>query len=227
MKRILPLFLPLMFLALAAALQDKDQPANPDVPTITFDVYWEAATPQAYNISVDSSGKAKYSSRNLVKTKENNEDPEGSGFELEFTMSGAARDRLFQWAQEMNYFNGNFDYTKHRVADTGRKILTYADSTRHFQTTYNWSENRTIDQVTRLFTGISSTIEHGRRLQFKLRFDKLGLEAELKGMEDMAQKDELAELQIIAPTLQRIADDFSVLNLARQRARRLLESIPK
>ena len=54
------------------------------------------------------------------------------------------------------------------------------------------------------------------------RFDKLGLEDELKGMEDAAESHNLAELQIIAPTLESIADDTTVLNIARQRAKRLL-----
>ena len=54
------------------------------------------------------------------------------------------------------------------------------------------------------------------------RFDKLGLEDELKGMEDAAESHNLAELQIIAPTLKSIADDTTVLNIARQRAKRLL-----
>ena len=54
------------------------------------------------------------------------------------------------------------------------------------------------------------------------RFDKLGLEDELKGMENAAENHNLAELQIIAPTLKSIADDTTVLNIARQRAKRLL-----
>ena len=34
----------------------------------------------------------------------------------------------------------------------------------------------------------------------------------------------LAELQVIAPALQSIADDSSVMNIARQRAKRLLKN---
>ena len=71
-------------------------------------------------------------------------------------------------------------------------------------------------------SGISTTIEHGRKLQFLHRFDKLGLEDELKGMENAVENHNLAELQIIAPTLKSIADDTTVLNIARQRAKRLL-----
>jgi hypothetical protein len=109
------------------------------------------------------------------------------------------------------------------VANTGRKTLTYADLSRNFETTFNWSENAAIDQLARLFSGISSTAEHGRKLAYLHRYDKLGLEAELKGMESEAESGFLAELQIIGPTLDSIAHDASVLNIARARAQRLLE----
>jgi hypothetical protein len=53
------------------------------------------------------------------------------------------------------------------------------------------------------------------------RFDKLGLEEELKAMENAAESHNLAELQIIQPTLESIAQDSTVLNIARKRAKKL------
>jgi len=197
---------------------------------VAFDLTWEAFTPAKYFITVDSSGNAKYVSREKLQLPE--PDSKGSAseattesepdFELSFTMSPANREKVFQLAKDTNYFNGSFDYTAHRIADTGKKVLTYADSGRIFQTTYNWSENKSIDQLTKLFQGISYTIEHGRKLQFLRRFDKLGLEKELKGMEEAAQSGYMAEIQIIAPTLENIANDPAILHIARERARRLL-----
>ncbi len=200
--------------------QDKDQALHPSEPTITFDLFWEAATPQRYTVTVESSGKTKYVSRNPTRPEEGSDGPDPD-YVLEFSMSPASRDRIFTLAKEANYFDGNFDY-KHKVANTGKKTLAYGDPTRHFQTTYNFSENKDIDEITKLFQGISGTIEHGRKLQFMRRFDKLSLDTELKGMEDMAERGYLAEIQIIAPLLQNIANDTSVLHMARQRAQRLL-----
>ena len=213
----IPFFLSLF--SLLATAQHKNEPSNPEQPTITFDLYWADATPQNYTITVESSGKTKYVSRNPTR-KEEDADPI---YEVEFTLSSAKRDRLFTLGKATNYFQGDFDF-KHKVANTGKKTLTYADPTRHFQTTYNYSENKDVQEITKLFQGISNTIEHGRKLQFLRRFDKLGLERELAGMEQMAQNGYLAEIQIIAPTLQNIINDSTVLNMARDRARRLLES---
>ena len=198
--------------------QEQNGPQNPPVPTITFDLYWEAADPQNYRITADSTCAAHYVSRSPTKPDESQE-PE---YKIDFTMSPANCNRLFQIAKELNYFKGDFDYKQHRIANTGRKTLRYADSERHSETVYNWSQNSEIEQLTKIFQGVSNTIEHGRRLQFLRRFDKLGLDKELKAMEDLSQHEGLAEIQVIAPTLQNIADDSSVLNMARQRARNLL-----
>jgi hypothetical protein len=216
LPRLLTLFAP----AIAAPAQSPAQAENPAIPVVAFNCLWEAATPQEYTITLRSTGGARYVSSNPVRTSQDrSQDPD---YEIEFTMSATTRDKVFRLAQQAGYFNGDFDYKKHAMANTGKKTLTYADVSRHYQAIYNWSENTAIDQLTKLFTGVSMTIEHGRKLQFLHRFDKLGLEAELKGMEDAAQSHYLAELQVIAPILESIANDSSVLNIARQRARRLL-----
>lgn len=200
--------------------ENKDPKRNPPEPTITFDRYWEDATPQEFIITLKSSGEASYVSRDPTRIDKDSAGPDPD-YTVEFTMSPANRDLTFTLAKETNYFQGDFDY-KHKVANTGKKTLTYADPIRHFETTYNFSENKNIEQTTKLFVAISATIEHGRKLQFLRRFDKLSLDTELKGMEDMAHNGYLAEIQIIAPLLQNIVNDTSVLNMARERAKRLL-----
>jgi hypothetical protein len=219
----------LLFLACALALTlcpahaqnaASDPGLNPTVATITYDRVWEAYTPQNVNIVVQSTGTTHYLSRNPVKPPDQAEtDPD---FTREFTMSAATREKIFRLAREANYFNGDFTFKKHAVSSTGKKILTYADQARHFETAYDYSENKAIEEITNLFQAISNTIEHGRKLEYLHRFDKLGLEAELKGMESALEGHNLAELQVIAPALQSIADDAAVMNIARQRARRLL-----
>jgi hypothetical protein len=221
-RHILFLLLTSSVLALSATAQNPDPVENPPIPTVTFNCLWEAATPQLYTITARSTGTAHYVSGNPARKSDDPAQAADPDYTLEFTLSSPGAAKVFVLATQARYFDGDFDYKK-RVANTGAKTLTYADLTRHFQTTYNWSENAAIDQLTSYFQGISATIEHGRKLQFLHRYDKLGLEAHLKGMEDEAQSHYLAELQIIAPTLESIANDSSVLNIARQRARRLLQ----
>src|SRR6185437_1082055 len=206
MKRAGLIFI-LIVLPAALALWGQNEQQNPVLPTITFDRVWEAYKPQDVTITVQSTGSAKYLSRNPFTTPDQTgTDPD---YMLDFTVSTRNQKRLFRDAREANYFNGDFSYKKHVVASTGKKTLTYSD-------------NKVIEEITNIFSGISNTIEHGRKLVFLHRFDKLGLEEELKGMESAAEGNNLAEIQIIAPTLKSIADDSKVLNIARQRAKRLL-----
>jgi hypothetical protein len=213
-------FLCLTISLLYAQKSEPDGDRNPKVPTITYDRLWEEFTPQNVTITVQSDGATKYVSRSPLKSKSEQEaDPE---YMLQFTMSKQNREKLFRDAKDADYFHGDFRFTRHAVSSTGKKTLTYADQSRHFETTYDYSENKNIEDITGIFQGISNTIEHGRKLVFLRRFDRLGLEAELKGMESAAESHSLEELQVIAPLLEEIAQDPAILNIARQRAKRLL-----
>lgn len=217
-----------LLIAFASAVlsQTPEQQFHPRVPTVTFDLIWEQAVPQEYTIRTQADGPSTYVSRNPLKPVEPGEEKEPD-YTLDFTMSPANQRKIFKLARQANYFNGDFEYKAHAVANTGKKTLTYADQARHFQTAYNHSENKAIQELTETFQGISTTVEFGRKLQFKHKYDKLGLESELKAMEEAAENHNLAEIEIVAPTLKSIADDSSVLNIARQRANRLLMKAAK
>jgi len=216
--------LPLLLLLLAApgfAQAPDPGPANkradrPALPTVTFTVDWpQGAKPQHYALKLDSSGRAAYTS---VDDTTNPGEPYG----LEFIVSDSARDRIFSAARQLNYFNGNFDFTKHKIAFTGTKTLGYSDPQRSSQTTFNWSENAGLMDVTHWLQAICATIAYGRQLEHDLRYDRLSLNSDLKSLEQAAQDNFVAELHSIEPVLRQIADNPNVLDLARQRARHLL-----
>jgi hypothetical protein len=194
---------------------------RPAAPTVTFTFDWSSIEPHRYVISVDSSGNAAYRSWTADPTAE--QSTAGDPYLLKFTMSAAARDRIFALVRQLKYFNGDFEYHKHRVAFTGDKTLAYADPDKRYETRYNWSENAGIDELTVLFQGMSPTIESGRRLERLRRFDRLGLDAELKSLEHLAVGHQATELQLLAPILEQFAGDSGVMNIARQRARHILQ----
>lgn len=59
-------------------------------------------------------------------------------------------------------------------------------------------------------------------MEYDYRFQKLALENELKQMEEQAKDGQLGELAVVAPILQKIAADTTVINVSRARAQRLL-----
>jgi hypothetical protein len=227
-RKLLSVELVMMAVCCCLPAQDHARTAASAVaPTVTFTLDRPALEPHHYTISVDAIGRGSYqiapahaganwiSEESLVS--------EGPPEIVKFTMDPATVRHVFELARQTNYFHGDFDYHKHRIADTGSKTLAYADSSRAGQTAYNWSENSAIAELTRIFTGVAATLDLAPRLQYLLAHDKLGLDQELGNIERLAASGELAELQIMAPVLQQIASDPSVMNVARERARRLLQ----
>jgi len=189
-------------------------------PIITFTLNFPDFKPPFYNISVESSGRSEYKST----PQPNNV---GDPYLLKFVMSEPTRTRLFEAARQLNFFRGNFDYTKSKIAFTGTKTLSFKNAKEEHETTYNWSENPMIQAITSTFENISETIELGRQLEDKYRYDKLGVDAILKLMEQEAKDNRLAELQAVQPILTRVAKDSSLMNISRRRAEFLLTKVPK
>ncbi|MGZ4788737.1 MAG: hypothetical protein ACXVZX_09470, partial [Terriglobales bacterium] len=199
---------------------EPDQTPEKTPPIITFTLNFPEFKPPFYNISVESSGRSEYKST----PQPNNV---GDPYLLKFVMSEPARTRLFEAARQLNFFRGNFEYTKSKVAFTGTKTLTFKNAKEEHETTYTWSDNPMIQEITTTFQNISETIELGRQLEDKYRYDKLGVDAILKVMEQEAKDKRLIELQAIQPILTRVAKDPTLMNISRRRAEFLLTKVPK
>lgn len=192
----------------------------PALPSVTFTQAFPRVEPAYFSLRMDSAGHAVYESR---REEGRPGQPElGEPSRIEFEASQATVRRIFELARSLDYFQGDWDFKKHRIADSGRKTLSYSDSARTHQTTYNWSENRAIQELTEIFQGISNTQEAAHELDRLRRYDRLGLNQQLEHMEKMAKDGWLRELQVIAPLLEKLAGDREIMHIARLRAQRLL-----
>jgi hypothetical protein len=214
---LLPLF---AFSALPASAQNSLDPGtlNASVPTVSFELDWKVSDPQWYEITVDQNGQATYDSRPHAADNQ----PPGEPYSLRFIMSQPNRTRIFQIAGALHDFQGNFE-TRAKIAQTGKKTLTFRHGNEVNKTTLNYSDNPQMNELVALFQKMSTTFEAAQKLDYDMRFDKLGLDRDLKVMVRLDKDNELAELQVIAPTLERIANDESVINIARQKAKQLLQ----
>jgi hypothetical protein len=218
MKKILK-FLIATSLITSSAFAQTPAPPNKAVPAVvrfTFD-HEEMEIPH-YSFEVDSTGHATYKS---VGKPEADGQPET--LEKQFTLNEKTRDRIFELAKKADYFNGNFDFTKNKIAFTGKKTLAYSDATHNGTTTVNWSENPSITELNSIFQGISATLEAEPRLNRLRRYDKLGLNAELATLERQAQLGFLKEIVLIEGVLREISQDGNIMGLARKRADHLLQ----
>lgn len=203
------------------------EPANgpdPELPRVSFVFEHPEVAPNHFEIVVDSTGRGSYSSHSELKAESTESSAlKNEDLERTFSLSAKTRDRIFNLAKTSRYFDGDFDYTKSRVAFTGKKTLSYTDKKQARSTTFNWSENSAVEELGGIFLGISSTLESGWRLEQLLQHEKLALNAELARLEQSYKNSQTKEMQLIAEVLQRIANDPTVMVVARRRAERLLQ----
>ncbi|MGA8763470.1 MAG: hypothetical protein WB562_11455 [Candidatus Sulfotelmatobacter sp.] len=188
------------------------------VAIVTFTLDFPASNPSHYSISVRQDGHSTYKSS--AKTSPDSED---EFYESEFELSSANRDRIFAWAGQAGFFAEKLDSGNRKLAFTGTKTFDYQDGRRKYTQAFNYSSIAAVQQLTSLFQSMGSTLDYGRRLAYFHRYQKLALDDELKSMENQAKSNQLSEIRSVAPVLQEILDDTSVITLVRARAHRLLE----
>jgi hypothetical protein len=196
--------------------------AASDGASISFSLDFPNSSPEHYEILVQSDGQAHYVSSGRISPDSDVRDD----YEASFTLSEATRARIFELAEKARYFSEKVDSGNKKLAFTGAKKLVYKDDKQNSSAEYNYSTQPAVQQLTTLFQSVGATLEFGRRLTYYHRYQKLALDDETKRMEDQARSGELAELKAVAPILQKIYDDNSVMKVARARALRILQMAP-
>jgi hypothetical protein len=208
----------LLFIAAAVLPLYSQRAASDAAAVVTFTLDFPDSDPSHYSIAVGQDGQGTYESS--AKTSP---DSEEQLYESEFEVSRTNRERIFALARQAGLFAGTLDSGNHKLAFTGKKTLSYQDGQRKYSAAFNYSTIPAVQQLTELFQNIASTLDYGRRLAYSHRYQKLALDDELKRMETQAKNNELSEIRSIAPVLQEIVDDASVITVVRARAQRLIE----
>jgi hypothetical protein len=194
---------------------------------VAFKFDWDQGLPWVrYTITVDDAGNAHFEGAGNPS-----ESGEGDSFSQDFTMTESNRQKVFELAKKLDYFQGNFETKQKNIAQTGQKTLEYHGTTAGggqrtvHASTYNFSPNSDVQELTRLFQAIAATVDYGRKLEFQYRFDKLGMDARLQSLQDARATHFVEELQAIEPILQKIAADPNMMHINRMAAKQLLKTL--
>jgi hypothetical protein len=233
-------FFQLLTLAFAFAGTASAQTNSASQPaSVTFKFSWQQAHPSSYIVVIHNDGAADYDSQDsgLTSPQQRNWPVESNAAQVSQTQEAQSQDPLhkhfrasdtlvknvFSLAEKTHHFAGDFEFRKHPIAQSGIKTLIYDSGSEHHYTTYNWSEDQAIQELTSIFEGISNTIEAARKLEFDRRFEKLELDEDLGNLEKLSNDGRLQEVQIIAPLLRELSSDRTVLHMAQLRAERILK----
>jgi hypothetical protein len=192
--------------------------AQQSVSSVAFEQTFPGSEPEHYSIAITSACHATYQSDEKINDQSAAED----SYHFDFVVTPSNCTKIFDLTKGAHYFEGNVDSKKKNIASTGMKTLSYKDAQRSTKATYNYSPIPAVLELTRIFQSLGATMEFGRRLEYDRRYQKLALDEDLKKMEGQTGVNALEELSAIVPTLQKIVNDPSMMNVVRARAQRLI-----
>jgi len=109
------------------------------------------------------------------------------------------------------------------IASIGRMTLTIYANDETVQCVFEYSDEESLNAAAAAFESIAETMRYGERLQHELRYDRLGLDAEIDSLISESKDGRVIEVQNIASVLQSIVDDDRVMERVRRKAARLLQ----
>jgi hypothetical protein len=187
---------------------------GPTFPTVEFTQEWWSLNPPQYKIRVDKIGNAHYHST------PNSTEQNGEPYELDFNLSNATRDKIFNDLQTLNFLATPIADVP---GDSGTHTIVYAYMETLHSASYHGTSNATAKQLTAVFQGISDTLETARRIDKAHKSKDPALADEMTRMLARAKAGELVELQLAVPVLQSITGDTSVSADIRSQAQTVLK----
>jgi hypothetical protein len=183
---------------------------------LTFRRIFKSSTPEFIEISVrEDSDEATYEIRQL------DDDPE----KLPFEVSAPLRGKMFEFAGQLNRFQGQ-DLDVHRkIANLGEKTFRWEKGSEVHEAVFNYTLNTAAAQLLQIFEGLARQQELLMLLERRMKYDRLGINDALLQFESDLNRKLLPEPQRALPALDQIASDTRFVDIARQRARAVAERI--
>lgn len=108
------------------------------------------------------------------------------------------------------------------LAQTGKKVLTIEDGAGVQTCSFNYSEDKRVEDAVAAFGAMATTLEERPLLEHLRRYDRLGLDAELGNFLESVQAGRAIEVGNLASVLKQLASDDALMDRVRSRASTLL-----
>lgn len=190
--------------------------------TLQFSLDRGGATVTQYTIQVDNTGVGSYTPHLVPASPAQPSAPTAVPDARAIRVSPELLKKLFAAVPMVE--GGRCETHSKGIAKTGVKVLHYRASDRDAQCTFNYSDDERVNEAASTFEAIAQTLEYGDRLRAKLRFDRLGLDAELDGLQTAVADQRALEVANIAPVLHSILADERVMDRVRRKVEQLLQS---
>jgi hypothetical protein len=185
------------------------------LPALSYAKTMKGSVPAYERVVVRSDGTGEY----------NSQSPSEPVLTRTLTLSPPVTHKLFSLAAKLHDFQGvELESHKH-VANLGLKIFRYQDGSQVNEVQFNYSLNRTAEELTDLFESVASVERHIVALDYAMRYDPLGLPRQLELIQVDLDNNALVDPQLMAATLDRIVGNSRYMHLAQARAEDILQEI--
>jgi hypothetical protein len=203
----------ILLLGVALPSRAMAQVAAVSQPTVSFTKEFPGSEPAYYSISLRQDGEALY--RTAPEEKP-----------AEFRLSAESTQPIFSLAQKLSLFREIEVESGRKVAQMGKKTFGYQDGAEATEVSFNHTENPDAVALLALFERLSATMRHRDRLEYLVRFDRLGVVKELLQIEVDLDQGRLLEAALLAPLLEKVRTNKALVNVAQERAGKILAKLP-
>jgi hypothetical protein len=213
--KLLTLFVVVFASALLASTGIGGDQPSAAAARLTYTKLLKGSTPEYLAITVTTNGEATFEGRKADEPSTPHP----------FRLSESTTRRVFQLAEALGYFR-SIDLESHRkVANLGLKTFIYEADGRRNQAQFNYTLLRDAQDLAELFERVASVEQYILTLEHAIKYDHLSLPDTLRQIQIDLGKRDLADPELMAPTLEKIASNPRFLHLAQSRAQQILQRL--
>ena len=190
--------------------------------TVTVDYSNPGLTPAHWTLELHRDGRGYFRADGAKPHTTGVERLEAGAVDREIQLKPEFAGRLFAAAERHRFFNVACE-SRLKVAFQGFKTLSYSGPDGKGSCTFNYSTDKEIQALGDALTAVATTLLEGARLEMLLQHDRLGLDQETQFLAEAVRDGRAQQVGAIREILERLAQDESVLERVRKRARQLLE----
>jgi len=190
-------------------------------PTFQLDFSNPGLLPSQWTLTLRPDGTGHFRSPAGKPQGDATEEIAPSVVDRDIQVSAAYAQRVFTAAERHRWFNEACE-SHLKVAFQGWKTLTYSGPQGKGSCTFNYSKDKEIQDLGDSLEAVAETILEGARLELLLQHDRLGLDAEMEFLVEAVSDGRAQQVGVIREILGRLAQDDTVLERVRKRARTLL-----
>lgn len=191
-------------------------------PTLQLDFSDPGLSPSQWTLTLRPDGTGHFRSPASTPSNEAKPGIVPPAVDRDIQVSAAYASRVFAAAARHRWFNEACE-SHIKVAFQGWKTLTYTGPQGRGSCTYNYSKDREIQDLGDSLEAVTETILEGARMELLLQHDRLGLDAEMEFLVEAVGDGRAQQVCVIRDLLERLAQDDTVLDRVRKRARMLLK----